>query len=140
MRSLALAALLLIALATAARAEELPCASHEDVNACPVATTDGGVQGGVVVWGDGFYADALAQQGTGLFGGYVYAVPLVWVEGIGAAHGGLGMADRDYDGTYEDAFVGGAVQSVVYVPFGVGVYDSDHDGRPDSVHHEPQLS
>lgn len=135
-------ALFLTALATLAapaEAADLPCASQAGLNACPVLSTDYGVQGGVILWGDGVYADALVQQGTGFDGDYVYVVPLVYVEGVAAVHAGLGMADRDYDGSYEDAMVGGAVQSVVYVPFGVGVYDSDDDGQPDSLYYEPQL-
>lgn len=137
--ALLLAALALVALVPAGQAADLPCATLGTANACPVLSTEWGMQGGVIVWGDGFYADALVQQGVGFDGNYVYVVPLVVVDGVAAVHAGLGMADRDYDGDYEDAMVGGALQTVVYVPFGVGVYDADEDGQTDSVYHEPQL-
>lgn len=79
------------------------------------------------------------QSGSGFFGNYVYVLGFAGVEGLVQAHGGAGLVDAGYDGFYENACACGAVQSVVYVPFGIGVEDSDGDGQPDNLYAEPRL-
>lgn len=134
----AFAAIAALALAPAAAAT-VACVPAAGLTACAYVPTDGAIEAGARVGGHGVQADAVAEAGSGFFGNYVYVVPFVGLDGVVAVHGGIGLVDAGYDGTYENACVCGAVQSVVFVPVGVGVEDSDLDGQPDRVYMVPDL-
>ena len=107
------------------------------------AGAEAGDSVGAGAWGrgaDGSDFTLTASHGTGFYGNYVYVIGVVYVADTARVHGGLGLADRAYDGVYEDACVCGGVQTTfLYVPWGVGIEDTDGDGLPDHPYVMPQL-
>jgi hypothetical protein len=77
--------------------------------------------------------------GTGFYGDYVYLIGIVEQQGLLRVHGGVGATDRNYDGLYENFCACGAVQTLVYVPWGVGLEDQSGNGAPDTLYAEPNL-
>lgn len=139
MRSALATCAVLAALALAAPASALPaeCLASAGATACPWLAPEHGVVGAYAFTEQGTYAEFSVQQGTGLFGDYVYAIGVVEQSGVARAHGGLGLADRQYDGIYEDGCVCGALQTTfAYLPFGVGWW-AEGDNTPDHVFVEP---
>jgi hypothetical protein len=114
------------------------CQRAADATACPWIAPEYGVVGAYAYTDGGAYAEGSVQQGTGFFGDYLYAIVVVEQQGFLRAHGGLGFADRQYDGIYEDGCACGALQTTfLYLPFGVG-WESHGDNTPDRVYYEPQ--
>lgn len=135
--ALALPALALLLSIPAASALPAECLVAAGATACPWLAPEDGVVGAYAFTEQGTYAEASVQQGTGFFGDYLYAIGVVEQAGLVRLHGGLGFADRQYDGIYEDGCACGALQTTFYyLPFGVGWW-AEGDNTPDHVYVEP---
>lgn len=109
--------------------------------ACAVTPNEAHARAGAEGWGaDGSDLSLTVSQGSGFYGDYLYTIGGVHVAGTARVHGGLGFADRDRDGVHEDACACGGVQTTfLFVPWGIGLEDTDGDGLPDHPYILPQV-